>query len=154
MGLGVEASMEVGMDGGNRMKRPIRSFKDLEVYQRSYKASITVNKRIVPNLPKEERFDLTDQLRRSSKAVPRLIAEGYGKRHQKRGFQKYLDDAIAEANETQVSLSHAEDLYGDNLNVKLCKRLIKEYDIISRQLYRLRESWQNFKSTSKPKSKS
>lgn len=154
MGLGVETGMEEGTGIGNRMKKPIRSFKDLEVYQRSYKSSIIVNKEIVPKLPKEERFDLTDQLRRSSKAVPRLIAEGYGKRHQKRGFQKYLDDAIAESNETQVGLSHAKDLYGNNLDVKLCSGLIKEYDITSRQLYKLRESWQNFKSTSKPQSSS
>jgi len=67
---------------GIEKKAPIRNFKDLEVYQTSYKASIEVIKKIVPKLPKEEQFDLADQLRRSSKAVPRLIAEGYSKRHQ------------------------------------------------------------------------
>jgi len=146
--------MELERGDRDKTKKPIRSFIDLEVYQRSYKASIKVNKKIVLYLPQEERFDLTDQLRRSSKAVPRLIAEGYGKRHQNRGFQKYLDNAIAESNETQVGLYHAKDLYGDKVDVKICENLIKEYDIISRQLYRLRESWQNFKSISKPKSKS
>ena len=89
----------------------ITSFRDLDVYQRTYEASLRVMKIIVPSLPDSEKYDLKDQLRRSSKAVPRLIAEGYAKRHQKRGFQKYLDDAMAECNETVVSLSHCRDIY-------------------------------------------
>jgi four helix bundle protein len=129
-------------------KKSIRSFKDLDVFQRSYKNSITVNKKVVPQLPGTEKYDLADQLRRSSKAVPRLIAEGYGKRHQKRGFQKYIDDALTESNETQVGLAHAKDLYEDYVDVELCEELISEYEITSRQLYRLRESWQNFKNRS------
>ena len=72
----------------NKRRKPIRSFQDLEVYQNTYKASITVITKVVPGLPKEERTDLADQLRRSSKSVPRLIAEGYSKKHQKKGFQK------------------------------------------------------------------
>ncbi len=55
-------------------------------------------KKVLPRLPPEEKYDLRDQLSRSSKAVPRLIAEGYAKRHQKYGFHKYLDDAMAESN--------------------------------------------------------
>ena len=43
-------------------------------------------KDIVPKLPNCEKFDLVDQLRRACKTIPRLIAEGYAKRHQKAGF--------------------------------------------------------------------
>ena len=64
----------------------IRSFRDLEVYQRTYAAMLEVMKKVVPQLPREEKYDLKDQLSRSSKVVPRLIAEGYAKRHQKAGF--------------------------------------------------------------------
>lgn len=67
-------------------KGPIRSFKDLEVYQSSYAASIEVIREVVPKLPKVEQGDLADQLRRSAKAIPRLIAEGYSKKHKKKGF--------------------------------------------------------------------
>ena len=66
-------------------------------------------KEIVPRLPDSEKFDLKDQLSRSSKAIPRLIAEGFAKKHQKAGFQKYLDDAMAESNETQVSVCQSKD---------------------------------------------
>ena len=130
---------------GVTMKNPIRSFKDLEVYQNSYSASIEVVSKIVPKLPKFEQNDLADQLRRSAKAIPRLIAEGYSKKHQKKGFQKYLDDAMAESNEMIVSLSHARDLYPNYVDPKLCEELIDVYDKSSRQLYNLATKWKNFK---------
>ena len=124
------------------MRRKIASFRDLEVYQRAYDASIIVIEKIIPKLPSEEKFDLADQLRRSVKAIPRLIAEGYSKRHQRKDFQKYLDDALAESNEPIVSLSHAKDLY--NTEMELCNKMINEYEIISRQTYRLSSVWVSF----------
>jgi len=126
-------------------KKPsIRSFRDLEVYQNSYKACVLVHKRILPKLPKEEKYDLWDQLSRSTKAVPRLIAEGYAKRHQRRGFQKYLDDAMGECNETIVGIEQVIDLYGGEK--ELCKRLVDIYDKTGRQLYRLSEAWMKYVS--------
>ena len=98
----------------------------------------------MPSLPNEEKFDLADQLRRSSKAVPRLIAEGYSKRHQAKWFQRYLDDALAESNETIVSLNHAKDLYKNTVDLELTKELIDCYDILSKQIYNLAKSWKNF----------
>ena len=123
-------------------KNKIASFRDLEVYQKAYKLSILVMTKIIPKLPVSEKYDLKDQLSRSSKTIPRLIAEGYGKKHQKSGFQKYLDDAMSETNETIVSLSHVQDIY--KIEIDLCEDLIKEYDILGRQIYRLCEAWDNF----------
>lgn len=131
-------------------KKPIRSFRDLNVYNSTYQTSIIVMTKIIPKLPDSEKFDLKDQLSRSCKAIPRLIAEGYAKRHQKFGFQKYLDDAMAECNETVVSLEQCKDIYGSLLDTKLCEELINIYDISGRQLYKLREAWGNFKSDYKP----
>lgn len=93
--------MVIGSQGQNNK---ITSYRDLNVYQRSYAACILVMTQTIPKLPESERHDLKDQLSRSSKAVPRLIAEGFAKKHQRAGFQKYIDDAMAEANETQVGL--------------------------------------------------
>jgi len=119
-------------------------FQGLDVYQRSYGAMVKVFKEILPIIPKEEKFDLYDQIRRSCKAVPRLIAEGHSKRHQNKGFQKYIDDAHAESNETMVSLSQLKDLYSIGPASSACDELIKTYDTISRQLYKLSLSWDNF----------
>jgi four helix bundle protein len=130
--------------------KKITSFRDLNVYQRSYAASVAVMIKIIPSLPDSEKYDLKDQLSRSSKAIPRLIAEGYAKRHQKNGFKKYIDDAMAECNETVVSLEQCKDIYSRYIDVKLCDALIKEFDISGRQLYRLGESWNSFKARQLP----
>ena len=127
------------------LKRPIGNFEDLNVYQNSYQASIEIMTKIIPKLPIIEKNDLKDQMSRSCKAIPRLIAEGYAKKHQKKGFQKYLDDANGESNEMIVCLHHSKDLYFDDLEFKLCIRLIDTYDKISRQLYKLSQAWYDFK---------
>jgi|ERR1051326_4357275 four helix bundle protein len=104
---------------------------------------LIVHREILPKLPPSEKYDLHDQLSRSTKAVPRLIAEGHGKQHQKAGFQKYLDDAHTESNETIVGLEQCKDLY--NINPELCDQLIDKYDKISRQIFKLAEAWDKFR---------
>jgi four helix bundle protein len=102
---------------------------------------------VIPNLPIAERNDLQDQLRRASKAAPRLVAEGYAKKHQRSGFQRYLDDAMGECNECVVCLEQAHDLY--SLDPILSAELIESYDKSSRQLYKLAEAWTRFKLRSR-----
>lgn len=125
-------------------KKVIRSFRDLRVYEGSYEAMLTVHNEILPKLPAHEKFDLRDQLSRSTKAVPRLIAEGYTKKHQRAGFQKYLDDAHTESNESIVGIEQCRDLY--HVDSDLCKKLVDQYDKISRQLFKLAEAWDTFKN--------
>ncbi len=127
------------------MEKRIASFRDLEVYQSTYRACIEVVTRIIPRMPDFEKNDLKSQLRRSVKAIPRLIAEGYAKRHQKRGFQKYLDDAMGECNETIVGLEQCKDLYAINVDRELCEKLIDLYDKSGRELYNLSSAWSKFK---------
>ena len=126
-------------------KKVIKSFRDLQVYQNTYQAMLVVMTKIIPVLPEIEKFDLKDQLSRSCKAIPRLIAEGYAKRHQKLGFQKYLDDAMGECNETVVSLEQCRDLYSKQIDQTICNQLLNTYDISGRQLYKLSMAWTKFK---------
>jgi len=128
-------------------KNKIRSYRDLIVYQSSYELCKTVFRKVLPQLPASEKYDLRDQLQRSTKAIPRLIAEGYAKKHQNKGFQKYIDDALAESNETMVGLEQCNDLY--NIEPSLCVELVKQYDIISRQLYKLALAWDSFSNSRK-----
>ena len=118
------------------------------MYQNSYHASIDIIKKIIPFLPKEEKYDLCDQMRRSCKAIPRLIAEGYAERQQRKGFQRYLIDSMGESNEMIVSLSHCRDIYYNYIDAKLSNKLIDIYDKIGRQLYNLSLVWTNFKEIS------
>ena len=124
----------------------IKSFKDLEVYSNTFKLMLIVMKEIIHKLPTNEKYDLKDQLSRACKGIPRLIAEGYAKRHQKAGFQKYLDDAMAECNEMIVSLEQAKDLYNVKPNTIGMDEVIDLYDKSGRQLYKLSTAWTNFKN--------
>lgn len=124
----------------------IKSFKDLEVYQNTYKLMLIVMKEIIPKLPENEKYDLKDQLSRACKSIPRLIAEGYAKRHQKAGFQKYLDDAMAECNEMIVSLEQVKDIYNTKPTITSMEELVDLYDKSARQLYKLSMAWTNFKN--------
>lgn len=125
-------------------KKGIKSFQDLEVYQRLYRLMIIVLKDVVPKLPDEEKYDLKDQLRRCCKGAPSLVAEGFAKRYQPKAWKKYLEDAMGECNEMIHHLSVCKDIYPQYVPKELCEQLIKEYDISNRQLYRLHESWQDF----------
>jgi len=124
--------------------KTIKSYRDLRVYQNLYKAMVLVLTKIVLNLPKEERYDLADQMRRACKAGPALLAEGFAKRYQKRNWQKYIDDTIGECNEMINHLSVCIDVYSRFVDQKLCKELIDVYDVTCKQLYSLRKSWQDF----------
>lgn len=118
----------------------------MEVYRNTYDSMLIVMRDIVLKLPDRERYDLRDQISRACKAIPRLIAEGYAKRHQRAGFQKYIDDAMGECNEMVVSLCQCKDIYPTYLDLSTLEGLIIAYDVSGRQLYKLGNAWTNFKS--------
>lgn len=71
--------------------KPTKSFQDIIVYQNLNKVAIIAIKEIITTLPKAEKYDLSDQMRRASKAAPALIAEGFAKRYFKRQWRKYIN---------------------------------------------------------------
>jgi four helix bundle protein len=77
-----------------------KSFKDLEVYKQSRElARIIID--LTNRFLKEERYSLTDQIRRSSRSVGAQIAESWGKRRYENLFVLKLTDSDAEQFETQ-----------------------------------------------------
>ena len=83
------------------------SFRDLIVYQKAFSFAMKIFE-ISSEFPKEEKYELTDQMRRSSRAVCRAIGEGYRKRQYPKHFSSKMSDADMENTETQVSLDFAE----------------------------------------------
>jgi four helix bundle protein len=79
----------------------IRHFRDLEVYQLSVAAAMKLFESS-KKFPPEEKYSLTDQMRRSSRSVCANIAEAWRKRRYPNAFVSKLSDAKAEAAETQV----------------------------------------------------
>ena len=118
--------------------KAIRSYEDLEVYQRAM-ALLTQVHRLALDLPDFERYNLADQMRRASKAIPANIAEGYGKRRSAREFKAYLTTALGSANEMLAHLKIAADL--DNVPREHCDELTAAYTIVGKQLHRLIERW-------------
>lgn len=86
----------------------IKSFRDLDVYRlaREQAKQIFVLSKI---FPMEERFSLTDQIRRSSRAVNAMIAEAWARRMYRAAFVNKINEAMGEAMETQAWLDHALD---------------------------------------------
>jgi four helix bundle protein len=86
----------------------IQSFRDLDVYKLAREQSGRVFG-ITKTFPIEERYSLTDQMRRSSRAVNAMIAEAWGRRRYPAAFINKVDEAMSEAMETQAWLDHAFD---------------------------------------------
>jgi len=82
------------------------SFRDLVVYQKAFALAMKIFE-ITKKFPSEEKYELTDQIRRSSRAVCRAIGEGYRKRQYPKHFSSKMSDADMENTETQVSLDFA-----------------------------------------------
>ena len=85
-----------------------QSFRDLMVYQKSRQLSREIFKLTKP-FPKEEMFSLTDQIRRSSRAIGANIAESWAKRRYEKHFVSKLTDADGEQMETQHWIETAMD---------------------------------------------
>ncbi|MBS4014222.1 MAG: four helix bundle protein [Bacteroidetes bacterium] len=84
----------------------IKSHKELEVYKHSFNAALEVYK-LTLLFPNDEKYSLTDQIRRSSRSVCANIAEAFRKRRYDKHFVSKLTDAESEAAETQVWLEFA-----------------------------------------------
>ncbi len=84
----------------------IRSFREMDVYNLALKVAARIFK-ITKEFPKEERYSLTDQIRRSSRAVNALVAEAWARRRYKAAFINKINEALGETMETQAWLDHA-----------------------------------------------
>ena len=116
----------------------IQSYRDLQVYERSYKAAIEMY-RVARIFPKEELFGLTSQIKRASTSVPLNIAEGYGKRENPDEFKRFLLMAMGSCNEMQVLLDLCKDL--GFIEEIIREKYQMEYDEIGKMLNVLRQRW-------------
>lgn len=84
----------------------IESFRELNVYRLAHRHARELFER-TRQFPKEERFALSDQIRRSSRAVTALLAEAWARRRYRAAFVNKVNQALGEAMETQAWLDHA-----------------------------------------------
>jgi four helix bundle protein len=86
----------------------VGDFKDLKVYQKAYQLAKDIFL-VTQKFPMEEKFSLTNQIRRSSRSVCVNLAEAYRKRRYKAHFVSKLSDAETENTETGVWLDFSMD---------------------------------------------
>jgi len=113
------------------------SHKELEVYKLAYRLAMEIFE-ITKSFPKEERYSLTDQVRRSSRSVPANIAEAYRKRRYEKAFVSKLSDAEGEAAETQTWIDFSRDC--DYISPEICERINNEYEHVISMLVNMLKS--------------
>lgn len=112
-------------------KTNIRHFRELDVYRLGMESALRIFE-LSKLFPPEEKYSLTDQIRRSSRSVCTNIAEGWRKRRYPNAFVSKLNDADSEAAETQGWLEFA--LKCGYLDQKVFDELGKAYDRIMGKL--------------------
>jgi four helix bundle protein len=122
----------------------IRSFRDLNAYQAARREAKTIYERS-RTFPREERYALTDQVRRSSRAVKAMIAEAWGRRRYPAVFVNKIDEALGEATETRSWLDDCVDC--GYLSPEEHARLDGAWQSIGAMLHRMMEKSETFCST-------
>ena len=109
----------------------INSFKDLIVYQKAYKLAMEIFN-MTKNFPKEEKYSLTDQMRRSSRSITANIAEAWAKKIYIKSFINKLSDSLGEEYETEVWLDFSKDC--GYIDIETHNKLLKGYDEVRKML--------------------
>jgi four helix bundle protein len=105
----------------------INSNRELEVYKLAFKCAMEIFQ-ISKSFPAEERYSLTDQIRRASRSVCSNLAEAWRKRIYKAVFVNKISDSMQEASETQTWLDFC--IACKYINRQTFERLDEEYERI------------------------
>ena len=133
---------EAGDDG---KRSQIKSCRDLDVFNLAYTLAMEIF-RLSASFPKEERYALIDQIRRSSRSVCSNVVEGFAKRRYENVFKNSLNDSLGESEETKLWLDFALDC--EYINGDEYKRLTKGYQQVSAMLWTLMKKWERHSNES------
>lgn len=106
-------------------KEAIKDHKDLEIYKMAFDTAMKIFE-LSKKFPAEERYSLTDQIRRSSRSVCANFAEAWRKRRYEAAFVAKLNDCEAESAETQTWIEFAVKC--NYINVEIGRELYGTYN--------------------------
>ena len=109
----------------------VKGFRDLIVYQKAYKLAMQIFE-ISKSFPKEEKYSLTDQIRRSSRSVTSNIAEAWARKKYIKSFVNKLTDSLGEEYETEVWLDYSYSC--DYITESVHTELMNGYDEVRKML--------------------
>ncbi len=120
------------------------SFRDLTVYKKAFALAMEVFE-LTKSFPSHEKYELSSQLRRSSRSICRALGEGYRKRQYPKHFSSKASDADMENSETQISLDFAKAC--DYITDETHQKLIDQSEEIGRMLNHMIEFPEKYKKT-------
>jgi four helix bundle protein len=109
----------------------VKGLESLQVWQKAEGFAITICKDLLPTFPAEEKYALTDQLRRSAQSIPSNIAEGFGRYYFQEGI-RFCYIARGSLNETLSHLYLAKGM--GYVTEQEYKRFVTALDEINRML--------------------
>ena len=132
--------MQGSTDARNRRNSsPIRTYRDLEVFQESYGGALAVSK-LARRFPVFEQVELARQLRRAARSVPANVVEGWAKRQSAAEFKRYLQVAIGSCDEVKMWLVMAKD--EGYISKEDQDQLVQRYNRVGAMLASLWKNWQ------------
>ena len=123
------------------MNKDYKGFRDLIVYQKSYRLAVDIME-MTKTFPKEEKYVLTDQMRRASRSVPANIAEAWASRKYPKSFVSKLIVSHGEVLEMEVWIDMALDFKYINKNIH--DNYIERYAELSKMLQSMERSPEKF----------
>jgi four helix bundle protein len=121
-----------------------RGYRDLKVYQMAYQLALDIHQ-VTKTFPKEEKYSLVDQIRRSSRSIPANLAEAWKKRRYEKMFISKIIDAAGEAGETEVWLDFSRDF--EYLDKNKYEEFMQKYDEVNKMLYGMIDKADKFVSS-------
>lgn len=126
-------------------KKPVHTFRDLDVYQKTLECAVIIAKNIKPALIKLK-YDFLENMLNSSMSVPLYIGEAHSTR-----FADFvagvagLEKAMAAANKMIVYLEHIKGVYDSKIDGELIDDIIGRYAESRIKMFHLEKSWKRFK---------
>lgn len=124
-----------------KVGRFLKNHWELDVYKMAMELSMKIFE-VTNEFPKEEKYSLTDQIRRSSRSVCANVAEAWRRRRYKGNFVMRLNDAEADAAESQVWIEYAVKC--KYIKKELAKELHTKFDNVIGKLVRMIRAPENW----------
>jgi 23S rRNA-intervening sequence protein len=125
-------------------KKPVFSFRDLEVYQKTMECSVIIVKSLKPALGKLK-YDFLENMVNCCMSIPLYIGEAHSLRFANLAQSlQLLEKAMASSNKMVIYLEQARGLYGVKVDNDLVEDIVGRYMETRGKMFRLEKSWKKF----------
>lgn len=125
-------------------KKPVRTFRDLDVYTKTLECGVEVVKKISKSKSIAD-FSQCEHMVNCSLSVPLCISEAHSMRFANRETSLgLLEKAMAGCNKMVVYLEEIRGIYGEKVEGEVIEELVKKYIDVRGKIFRLAKAWQKW----------